>query len=87
MNQSQRYEMAREKVRKLKGFWIHLGVYLIVNACLAALNLVKEPDKLWFHWVLIGWGIGVLAHGFLTFGGTVGKNWEERKIKEMMEKP
>ena len=38
-------------------------------------------------WSLLGWGIGLFIHAalvfkFLTF---IGKDWEERKIKEFME--
>jgi predicted membrane channel-forming protein YqfA (hemolysin III family) len=47
----------------IRGFLIHLGVYVLVVGLLAALNLYRNPDHLWFVWVLIGWGIGVAAHG------------------------
>ena len=30
---------------------------------LIAVNLLLTPDKLWFYWPLLGWGIGILAHG------------------------
>jgi len=30
---------------------------------LIAVNLIFTPDKLWFYWPLLGWGIGILAHG------------------------
>jgi hypothetical protein len=46
-----------------RGFLIHLGVYVLVVSLLAALNLYRNPDNLWFIWVLLGWGIGVAAHG------------------------
>ena len=46
-----------------RGFLIHLGVYVLVVGLLAALNLYRNPGNLWFVWVLIGWGIGVAAHG------------------------
>ncbi len=42
--------------REPKGFWIHLSVFLLVNAGLVTLNLVRSPDKLWCRWVLLGWG-------------------------------
>ena len=34
------------------------------------------------------WGIGILAHGLSVFlpNMILGNNWEERKIKELMEK-
>jgi hypothetical protein len=47
----------------MRGFFIHLGIYVSVVGLLAALNLYRNPNNLWFVWVLAGWGIGVAAHG------------------------
>lgn len=55
------------KKRVERGFWIHFGVYGAVNAGLAALNLMRNPSKLWFPWVVGGWGLGVLLHGVNFF--------------------
>jgi hypothetical protein len=49
----------------LRAFLIHLGTYAVVVGALAALNLYRHPDHLWFIWVLLGWGIGVAAHGLV----------------------
>lgn len=51
-----------------RAFLVHLAVYAGVNAGLAALNLLQSPEAgqartLWFQWPLLGWGIGVAAHG------------------------
>jgi hypothetical protein len=37
-------------------------------------------------WVLLGWGIGVLAHALTVFGHTSRAiaDWEERKLREFM---
>jgi hypothetical protein len=45
------------------GFFFHFAAYVLVNAILIAVNLLLTPDKLWFYWPLLGWGIGILAHG------------------------
>ena len=49
----------------LRGFLVHLGIYVVVVGALAALNLYRHPENLWFIWVLLGWGIGVAAHGLV----------------------
>jgi Kef-type K+ transport system membrane component KefB len=36
--------------------------YVVVIALMAAVNLWRSPDNLWFIWVALGWGIGVAAH-------------------------
>ena len=45
------------------GFFYHFSAYVLVNAILIAVNLLLTPHKLWFYWPLLGWGIGILAHG------------------------
>jgi len=45
------------------GFFFHFSAYVLVNAILIAVNLLTTPDRLWFYWPLLGWGIGILAHG------------------------
>ena len=52
--------------RAIRAFLIHLGVFAVVIALLAALNLYRNPQHLWFVWVLIGWGSGVAAHGLVV---------------------
>jgi hypothetical protein len=37
-------------------------LYVIVNLLLLWLDLRSSGD-LWFYWPLLGWGIGILAHG------------------------
>ncbi len=74
--------MADTHVRKQNGFWIHLAVFLVVNAGLITLNLVRSPDKLWFHWVLIGWGAGLLLNGFCVF---TGRGAKDRNIQRRTE--
>ena len=86
MTDTDRYQMATTQVRKLKEFWIHLAAYVVVNAGLVTLNLVTQPDKLWVHWVLLGWGAGLLLNAFQVFGGGVATKWEEKKIQEFVKR-
>ena len=59
-----------------------------MNALLFAINMITSPDSLWFYWPLLGWGVGLAAHGFSVFAGEslLGKEWEERKTREIMER-
>jgi len=45
-----------------------VAIFLVVNAGLITLNLVRSPDKYWFHWVLLGWGAGLLLNAYRVFG-------------------
>jgi hypothetical protein len=82
------YEKAKRRVEEIRSFYSHLFVYLAVNAGLFLLNIITSPRHLWFYWPLIGWGIGLSIHGLSVFGTQrlLGKDWEEKKIKEIMEK-
>ena len=83
----ERYERARKRVQAVKGFYIHLAVYVIVNAGLVAINLLTSPHELWFYWPLAGWGIGLAINGFVVFmEGPFGADWEDRKIRQYMER-
>ena len=79
---------ARKRVEDVKGFYVHVGVYIIVNAALLAINLLSSPETLWFYWPLLGWGIGVAIHAFTLIleGGVLGPDWEERKIDELVRR-
>lgn len=87
MEQDERYERARKRVHTLRDFYQHLMVFSLVNTFLFILNLLTYTDYWWFIYPLFGWGIGLAAHAISTFsGGFFGGKWEERKIKEYMEK-
>ena len=88
MDEQARYERARKRVEEIKGFYSHLMVYALVNLALFVLDLISSPGLQWFFWPLFGWGIGVLAHAGSVFGpGRFwGPEWEERKIRKLMEK-
>ncbi len=52
------------------GVYVHLTVFVFVNAFLIFLNLTFSPAVLWFVFPLIGWGIGLTIHflGVFYFG-------------------
>ncbi|MFH1501654.1 MAG: 2TM domain-containing protein [Candidatus Eisenbacteria bacterium] len=82
------YERAKKRVEELKGFYHHLLVYVLVNLFLFVLNVLTSRGDWWFYWPLLGWGVGLGAHAASVFAGRGfwGKEWEERKIKQIMEK-
>jgi len=78
------YRKASRRVKDLKEFYGNLTSYGIVIPFLAILNLMTAPGYLWFLWPALGWGVGIAFHAISVFG--IGKSWEERKIRELMEK-
>jgi hypothetical protein len=83
-----RYRAAKSRVAQLRGFYVHLTTFIVVNLFLLVLNLLTDPDSLWFYWVLLGWGIGLVAHALQVYGSFTifGRNWEERKIQEYLKR-
>ncbi|MFY7665967.1 2TM domain-containing protein [Flavobacterium sp.] len=84
----QAYIDARKRVEDIKGFYGNLMSYVLVNLGLITLNLLTTPDKLWFFWPLLGWGIGVLFHAMSVFNFMpfFGADWEKRKVQELLDK-
>ena len=82
---NQRQRRARTWVKALLGFYIHATVYGTVNAGLLLLNLLTSPGYLWFLWPLVGWGIGLAAHGLAVFGARLARAWEERQVGALLE--
>lgn len=57
-----KYLEAKRKVKRMKGFYIHAAVYVLVNLFIIAQNI--QEDKLLSdmdnYWTAIFWGIGLL---------------------------
>ena len=84
LTQEDRYLKAKKRVEELKGFYANLFAYCVVIPFLAFINYKTYWDFQWFWFPLAGWGLGLLIHAFSVFG--YGSSWEERKIKELMDK-
>ncbi|WP_326981517.1 2TM domain-containing protein [Chryseobacterium sp. MYb264] len=90
-NNTMNYLEAQKQVKQIKGFYIHLIVYVCVNLFIIGLQAVDldQNEKFW-SWDLLElpalWGVGVAIHGMSIFLPTFlfGRNWESRKIKELM---
>jgi transcriptional regulator with XRE-family HTH domain len=78
--------LAFSQVRKLKGFYLHLAQYVIVNPLLLGINLWTHPEYLWVRWVALGWGIGVLFHGLRVFErfSPFGAEWERKQVEKRL---
>ena len=88
-----RLQEAVKRVKKIKGFYTHAIVYLIINIMIVIINIQNlRSGESYFKFenffTAFFWGIGLLSHALSVFipSMIMGKNWEERKIKEIMEK-
>jgi len=92
-NKEDAYLRAKKKLGKLKGFYWHLAAYIVVNTFLIIMIVTQlnGNESFWQFGTFatpIFWGIGLMFHFFGVFGPDLlfGNNWEERKIKEFLDK-
>lgn len=86
-DKEQRYIKAKKRVKDIKGFYVHLFIYLLTMPVIIGVNLVFVPSFHWFWFSVFGWGVGLFFHWLGVFGFNkigLGKDWEERKIREFM---
>ena len=88
MRKKELEEQIRGRVKEMKSFYTHLVVYVIVNILLVVVWLLSGTSFPWFVFPLVGWGIGIFFHWYNVFveNGILGKEWEDKKVKELMEK-
>ena len=82
-----KYAEAKRQVAALKGFYVHLFVFVCVMLGLLGINVATKSEW-WVQWPFLGWGLGILGHAIGVFMpiNRVGRDWEERKIKERLAK-
>lgn len=89
-NQTQKVDieerLAFARVKRVKGFYIHLAQYVMVMALLFTINLVTHPEYIWAFWPLLGWGIGLTFHGLKAFSliKWFGPEWEKRQVEKYL---
>lgn len=86
---NQKYLEAQKRVKELREFYNHLFTFIVINILLAGINYyTNEWAYPWFLWATFGWGIGLAFDAMKTFrlNPVFNKEWEERKIREYMEK-
>tara|TARA_R110002051_G_scaffold235020_1_gene296493 strand:- start:4102 stop:4431 length:330 start_codon:yes stop_codon:yes gene_type:complete len=96
-NSFEKKERALRRIKELKGFYIHLAVYVVINSFISVNKVLRNMNNgetfeeafldfgtfaIWFFW-----GIGLAFHAMKVFSINpfFGKDWEERQIKKYME--
>lgn len=71
---------ARHRAGARLGFRIHLLSFLAINAGLAVIALSR--GQFWFVWPLLGWGLGLAAHG-LSLAWSHGNGYQRMVEQEL----
>ncbi|WP_299224644.1 2TM domain-containing protein [uncultured Psychroserpens sp.] len=89
----ERYKLAEIRVKQLKGYYIHVLIFILVNLVIVFINInnLNEGESYfqWHNFITFSiWGAFLLIHTGSVFipNFIFGTQWENRKIKEFMEK-
>ncbi|MFO7676827.1 MAG: 2TM domain-containing protein [Thermoplasmatota archaeon] len=85
------WKKAHKRAEEKVGFFIHLSCYIMVNILLVVLWYISSGGDLsvfpWFIIPMLGWGIGIVAHGVGAFaGGSFQDKIAEKEYKKMKRK-
>ena len=92
-----KYLKAKKRVEMLKGFYKHAAFYIIINGFFIGRriysdisygdSLIEAFTDLSNYRLFFWWGVVLLLHAINVYKfNFFGKKWEERKIKEEMDK-
>jgi len=81
--------IAFKRAQRLRSYYLHLLMYLVINAGCIAINLFTSPDKLWFFGTLLFWGIGLLVHTLtiFVFDKYFTGEWELAQVEKHLGRP
>ncbi|WP_299123859.1 2TM domain-containing protein [uncultured Winogradskyella sp.] len=92
-----KYIKAKNRVEKLKQFYTHLVVYIVINTVITAVKIMHNTNngetfnEAFFDFSTIAtwlvWGVALAIHAFSVYGIPLilGDDWEERKIERYMK--
>jgi hypothetical protein len=98
INKTDKMIRAKKHVDELKGFYIHLLVYVLVNIFITSVTVIARVNggesfgAAFFSFAsfstAIFWGIGLAFHAakVYSFSPFFSKDWEERQIQKYIEK-
>jgi hypothetical protein len=75
MDNQERRDAAIKRIKDKRDFRTHVVSYVVVNLFLVGVWAVSGGGYFWPGWVMAGWGIGLVLHGWQTYRG-------ERRITE-----
>ena len=86
-------ERARKHVKAVRDLYYHLMTYVLVNTLMVIIDLRGGAGSGFLgldfaHWLIIGWGFGILGHAISVFFGDyrVQKLYEREKNRELVDR-
>ncbi len=69
MDNQERRDAAIKRIKDKRDFKTHVVSYVVVNLFLVGVWAVSGGGYFWPGWVMAGWGIGLVLHGWQTYRG------------------
>jgi len=94
----EKYLRAKKRLNELKGYYWHLGTYIVVNLFITVAQIVEGVDEgksfsiifsdFGVYGVWLIWGISLFFHTLKVFGTNLffSENWEEKKLRKLIDK-
>ncbi len=77
--------IAFDHVRRIRRFWYQLLAWALVVPTLAAVNLVRSPEVLWFLFPAGFWGMALAVTALRLFlRWPFGAEWERRQVEKYL---
>ena len=88
MSDEKALEQARKRAEEIQALYIHILIYLVVNAGIFGVNWVTTggDGPWWFYWSLLGWGIGLAVHLVVVAAPVFSSSWVDDRTERIMRK-
>jgi hypothetical protein len=60
-------EREARRILRRRAFWVHAAIYVATNVALFIVWALVGGGFPWFLFPILGWGIGLAAHGAVAF--------------------
>ena len=78
--------LAQRRARAKMGFFIHLAVFVLVNALLVTIDLLALRRHGMSIFPAVGWGLGLAIHGAVVFFAGSGSALHQRLVDSELAK-
>jgi hypothetical protein len=68
MDDEARRAAAIKRLEEKRDFRTHVVTYVVVNSFLVGIWAATGAGYFWPVWPILGWGIGLVLHGWTVFG-------------------
>ncbi|MEZ4503094.1 MAG: 2TM domain-containing protein [Dehalococcoidia bacterium] len=84
--QDDAYRRAKLRVKQIRVWIILGGIYAVMIPVFFFIDITTGGGIEWAHWATLGCLLGFAIHTGVVWAPAFGRQWEDRKIRELMER-